>query len=203
MNQTFSLEKSQVFSLEKLEPGIKDIYVGLDWDPAESGADIDLDAVLIAVGDDGKVLKGKEAECFLFYNNTGRDDTPPSPFMITEDNRDGVETSDLYDDDEAIFVYSDKVEDDMKELHVFVTYHDANGRTLSDVSRIGLRVAPLVDGKPDTSKQATYDVRDCGGGEGAHMCSLIRNPAGGWDIKAIGEQTGNLSQVAATHGIPL
>jgi len=202
MTQTFSLEKAQVFSLEKLEPGMKDIYVGLDWDPAESGADIDLDAVLLAVGDDGKVLPGKEGECFLFYGNTGRSNNPPSPFEITEDNRDGADVGEL-DDDEAIFVYSDKVDTDMKELRIFVTYHEAEGRTLSDVSRIGLRVAPLVDGKPDASKQVTYDVRDAGGGEGAHMCTLSRNPAGGWDIKAVGEQTGNLTQVATTHGIVL
>ena len=201
-DQVFSLAKDEVFSLAKLEPGIKDIYIGLDWDPAESGADIDLDAVLIAVGDNGKVIDGKHGECFLFYGNTGRDNTPPSPFMITEDNRDGTDTGDL-DDDEAIFIYSDKITDDMIEIHIFVTYHDAKGRTLTDVSRIGMRAAPLVDGGPDVSNQATYDVRDCGGGEGAHMCSLIRNPAGGWDIKAVGEQAGNLAQIAEVHGLKI
>jgi len=200
-DQVFSLAKDEVFSLAKLEPGIKDIYIGLDWDPAESGADIDLDAVLIAVGDNGKVIDGKHAECFLFYGNTGRDNNPPGPFEITEDNRDGVDTGDL--DDESIFIYSDKITEDMKEIHVFVTYHEADGRTLADVSRIGMRAAPLANGEPDVSKQDTYDVRDAGGGEGAHMCSLVRNPAGGWDIKAVGEQAGNLSQIADIHGLKI
>jgi stress response protein SCP2 len=202
-DQVFSLEKDEVFDLTKLDPGIKDLYVGLDWDPAVSGEDIDLDAVLIAVGVDGRVLTGKHAECFLFYGNHGRNGVPGA-FEVTEDNRDGSDDfNGEIDDDEAIFIYGDKIDANMQELRIFVTFHDAGGRTLRDVSRVGLRIAPLVNGVPDfgDGKMATFDVRNVGASEGAHMASLIRNSVTGWDIKTVGEQSGNLGQVAAAHGL--
>ncbi len=199
----FSLAKDELFDLTKLDPGIKDFYIGLDWDPSVSGEDIDLDAVLIAVGSDGMALANKHSECFLFYGNHGRNGTPAA-FQVTEDNRDGSDdfNNDI-DDDEAIFCYSDKIDPDIQELRVFVTFHDAGGRTLNDVSRVGLRIAPLVNNVPDfgNGKTATFDVRDVGASEGAHMASIVRNNVAGWDIKPVGEQSGNLSQVASIHGI--
>lgn len=202
MTQQFSLAKAEVFSLEKLQPGIKDIYIGLDWDPAEEGADVDLDAVLIGTNADGKIVAGKEGECFLFYNNHGRDGTSPSGYSITEDNRDGVDVEGATDD-EAIFIKSENVDADIVQMHVYVTYHEANGKTLKDVSRIGLRIAELVNDGPSEGAVATYDVRDAGEGEGALMCTLARNTAGGWDVVAKGESKGNLNDVALSHGIAL
>jgi len=196
----FSLKKKQSFSLKKLIPGIKDFYIGLDWDPAIAGKDIDLDAVLIATDVNNKVLDSVDIEGFLYYLNHGRDGNSPSAFTITEDNRDGVDVGNL-DDDEAIYVEDSKVDLKYKNLHVFVTFHEANGRSLSDVARIGLRIAPLINGKPDFNNQVVYDVREVGNSEGAHMCTLSRNPSNGWNIMAIGEPVGNLGEIAAQYGI--
>ena len=201
-NQVFNLAKDQIFSLTKLSPGIKDYYVGLDWDPAKAGNSIDLDAVLIAVGKDGKVIPGKAAESFLFYGNNGRNGSSPAAFSITEDNRDGSDDfNNTIDDDEAIFVRGDLVEEEMSELRIFVSFHDANGLTLEDVSKVSLRIAPLNGDTPDFNNQAVFDVRECGAGEGAHMATLVRNEVSGWDIITVGQQSGSLANIASVHGI--
>lgn len=216
-DEIFSLAKDEVFDLGKAIPGVKDWYIGVDWDPVTEGDDVDLDLVMIAVGADGMARTGKHALDFLFYNNHGRygdlmvdGDTTKShfenmPYYITPDNRDGDDSfnSDI-DDDEAIFLREtvNAVEGDVEELRVFVTYHEPQaGQTLKDVSRIGFRVAPLVNNQPDFTKQVTFNVTEIGETEGALVAKFVRNSVSGWDVTGVGEMLGGLAQVAAAHGI--
>jgi len=137
-----------------------------------------------------------------FYGNHGRGENTPSAFYITEDNLTGEDDDDNgIPDDEAIYVHGATVDADMKQLRIFVTMHDANGRTLADVTRVGLRIAPLVDGEPDLTKQVTFDVRDFGTNEGAYMGMLTRAADGGWELKTTGEAAGDLGSIASSHGI--
>lgn len=216
-DQIFNLAKDQVFDLSKEMPGVKDWYIGVDWDPTKADDEVDLDLVLIAVGSDGKARTGKHALDFLFYGNHGRfgdlmvdgDVSQPHyenmPYYITPDDRDGSGEADTgIEDDEAIFLRESMipVEDDISELRIFVTYHEpAAGQTLKDVSRIGFRVAPLVNGEPDFSKQAVFNVNEIGETDGALVAKLVRNPVSGWDVAGVGEMLGGLGQVAAAHGI--
>ncbi len=198
----FSLEKDVVFSLDKVSES-KDWYVGLSWTPAIN-EEIDLDAVLIAVGEDGKVFRANTVNSVLFYNNHGRGGANPQPFEITEDNRDGEEIDNGFPDDEAILIYGDKVAsilgDGAKELRCFVTFHEAEGRSLTDVSEIKLTVAPLVNGRPDLTKSVVYDVHDIAG-EGALMAKFGNLGNGKLDLTPIGEQCGNLAQIFQSHDI--
>jgi stress response protein SCP2 len=216
-DQIFSLKKDEVFDLSKLKPGVKDWYIGVDWDSVKQGEEVDLDLVLIAVGADGKARTGKHAMDFLFYGNHGRigalmvdgdvskDHYKDMPYYITPDDRDGAgDASSDIEDDEAIFLRESivQVESDISELRVFVTYHEPGaGQTLLDVSRIGFRVAPLVDGVPDFNNQVTFNVNDIGATEGAFVAKFIRNAVAGWDVTGVGEMLGGLGQVAAAHGI--
>ena len=110
-------------------------------------------------------------------------------------------------DDSVNSVILEGVEMTLKEIYkVLETFNlkclDAKGKTLQDVSRIGLRIAPLKsDNTPNLSSQVTFDVADVGQVEGAHMASLIRNPVSGWEVKAVGEAAGNLSEVAVSCGL--
>ena len=113
----FNLRKGAVFNLAKIKPGITDFHIGLNWDPAATGVDIDLDAVLVAVGEDGKVVPGQESESFLFYQNNGRDSSPPKAFQITEDNRSGVDSEDGADD-EAISIYTGLIHSSVKRVKI-------------------------------------------------------------------------------------
>lgn len=198
----FNLAKDDVFDLKKLAAGIKDIYAGLRWDPSKEGEEVDLDAVLIATDDTGKVIAGMHGESFLYYHNNGRDGASPSAFEITEDNLDGSDNDNGFEDDESIFIFSDKVHEKITQLHVYVVFTDANGRNLTDVKNVMLTIAPFINGSADLDTgSVVYDVSDIGASEGAYMAVIQRNPISGWDIKAVGEQSGNLSQVASMHGL--
>jgi stress response protein SCP2 len=206
----FDLAKDEAFDLDKIDPGAKNWYIGLDWDPSTEGDDVDLDAVLIAVDASGKPITGLHHECICFYKNHGRGDGSaqgkfPTAFEISEDNTDGSDdfNSDI-DDDEALFVFGDKIQevfgDQVKELRIFVTFHDAGNRTLKDVSRIGLRIGALKDFKP-MGNIVQFDVRDAGAAKGAYMARLESRPGNRWDLVAVGEQSGDLSQIFSSHGI--
>lgn len=209
----FSLNKDVSFDLDKLSPGTENFYVGLSWTPSTEGDDVDLDAVLVATNDSGKVVSGLEYESFLYYSNHGREGLTPKAFWITPDDQDGtgVEADNTvdeiaydYPDNEAIFIYGAKVNDAMKELHVYVTFHEAGMRTLKDVKDVTLTIAPLLDDdQPDLSsgKVAKFTVSDIGASKGGHIAIISRNPMGGWDIKAVGEQSGELEQVMIVHGL--
>ena len=198
----FNLAKDEVFDLTKLSAGIKDIYVGLKWDPAVAGKDVDLDAILIATDSSGVVISGMHSDSFLFYHNNGRAGTSPVAFEITEDNLDGEDVDNGFADDESIFVYSDKIDPKITQLHIYVVFTDAAGRTLKDVSNVTVTIAPFVDGKPVLEDgSAVYSVSDIGASEGAYMAVIQRNEISGWDVKAVGEQSGNLRQVASIHGL--
>jgi len=62
-----SLSKGGNVSLSKEAPGLKNIIVGLGWDPrATDGKEFDLDASVFVCGENGKVRSDAD---FVFYNN--------------------------------------------------------------------------------------------------------------------------------------
>jgi len=202
----FNLVKNEPFDLSKLEPGMQNIYIGLDWI-----GDVDLDAVLIATDANGNVVKTENTrEAFLFFNNHGRMDgdvkTLPIAFEITEDVTTGGGDDD--GDEESIFVYGAEVADYMKELHILVVLHgDASkpNATLEDAKAISVSVSPLVDGTraphPDTSKHAVFNILDVGTGLGSLVAKLVRNTSGGWDVVGINEQCGDINQLVVAYGL--
>ena len=201
----FNLTKDEVFDLSKLSPGASDFYIGLDWDPSSAGVKVDLDAVLMAVDANGNCPPNDLLECFLYFKNHGRNGTKPDAYYITEDNEDGVDNPDSdIPDDEAIYVTGDKVLDSIQELRVYVVLHNPNGRTLTDVGRIGLRITPLINGVADFEGGSTvkFDVHNIGASAGAYMACLLRNKDGGWDVKSVGEQSGDLVQIVRSYNLP-
>lgn len=64
---SISLSKGGNISLSKESPGIKQIRIGLGWDPrVTTGKDFDLDASVFLVNSEGKCRSDKD---FIFYNN--------------------------------------------------------------------------------------------------------------------------------------
>src|SRR3546814_16521784 len=62
-----SLSKGASVSLTKAAPGLTKVFVGLGWDArTTSGADFDLDAVALVLGNSGKVLNDQH---FIFFHN--------------------------------------------------------------------------------------------------------------------------------------
>ncbi len=113
-----NLSKGERVSLAK---GLKNISVGLGWDPNEgTGAEFDLDASAFMVNENGKI---PEDEFFVFYNNKY---SPDGAVEGADDDQTGGNSDG--GDDEEIKIDLSKVDSRIKEIVVVVTIHDANQR---------------------------------------------------------------------------
>jgi len=94
--------------------------VGLGWDTNSSatGTAFDLDASVFILGENKKILSDQH---FIFYNNL------KSPNGSVEHTGDNL-TGDGDGDDEQILVDLSKVENEVAEICIVVTIHDATGR---------------------------------------------------------------------------
>lgn len=114
-----SLRKGENRSLSGSDPDLKNVLIGLGWEPrAGHGDDFDLDASIFMLTDSGKV---KNDEGFIFYNKLKSD---CGSVEHTGDNR----TGDGDGDDESIIVHLDKVPADIAKLVVVVTIDDAEAK---------------------------------------------------------------------------
>lgn len=94
--------------------------IGLGWDTNQSstGSGFDLDASVFVLGENKKILSDSH---FIFYNNLK---TPDGSVEHTGDNL----TGDGDGDDEQILVDLSKIADNVAEICVVVTIHDAEAR---------------------------------------------------------------------------
>lgn len=94
--------------------------VGLGWDTNSSatGTAFDLDASVFILGENKKILSDQH---FIFYNNL------KSPNGSVEHTGDNL-TGDGDGDDEQILVDLSKIENEVAEICIVVTIHDATGR---------------------------------------------------------------------------
>ncbi|CAM3899110.1 MULTISPECIES: TerD family protein [Flavobacterium] len=94
--------------------------IGLGWDTNESstGSGFDLDASIFVLGENKKIISDAH---FIFYNNLK---TPDGSVEHTGDNL----TGDGDGDDEQVLVDLSKIADNVAEICVVVTIHDAEER---------------------------------------------------------------------------
>lgn len=112
-----SLQKGGRFNLSKKEPSLKKIIIGLGWD-VKPGHTLDLDASVFMLGAGGKI---PQDEYFIFYNNLK---SPDGAVQHTGDNRTGVGDG----DDEVIMAYLPMLNENIFEILMVVTIHDADTR---------------------------------------------------------------------------
>ncbi|MGF1742693.1 TerD family protein [Vibrio profundum] len=123
-----NLDKGSSINLNKSAPSLKKLRLGLGWDLLTNGAPLDLDAsVFICKYDNKQQPKLISDEHFVFYNNL---QCPYNAVIHDGDNR----TGDGDGDDEVIHINLADINPAAQELSVFVTIHNANGRTFSSVS---------------------------------------------------------------------
>lgn len=94
--------------------------IGLGWDTNSSstGSSFDLDASVFILGEDKKTLSDQH---FIFYNNL------KSPTGAVEHTGDNL-TGDGEGDDEQIIVDLSKIENEVAEICIVVTIHEAVSR---------------------------------------------------------------------------
>lgn len=173
-----SLSKGQRISLEKVAPGLSEIFVGLGWDTkaTDGGFDFDLDASLFLLNSSEKLISDNH---FIFYNNL----TSPDADKSVEHTGDNL-TGDGDGDDEVIKINLKKVPDDVQKIVVVVTIHEAEERS-QNFGQVDNAYVRIVDSK--TGKEAArYDLtEDCSIETAMIMAELYRKN-GDWRLNAVG-----------------
>lgn len=186
-----TLQKGQNVSLSKEAPGLKEVAFGLGWDARSTdGADFDLDASALILGEDNKVLSDNH---FVFYNNTT---DPSSAVTHTGDNRTGEGEG----DDERIVVDVSKMPAEAKKVVFVVTIHEAESRNqnFGQVSNAFIRAI----NNADNAELARYDLSEDASIETAMIFGEFYRHDEEWKFKAVGQgYSGGLAGVARDFGV--
>lgn len=186
-----SLSKGGNVSLEKADPGIKKVLVGLGWDVrATDGAAFDLDASCFMLGTNGKVRSDAD---FIFYNNLKSAD---GSIEHTGDNRTGEGEG----DDEAIRVNLVQIPADIQKLAIAVTIHEADKRhqNFGQVSNAFIRIVNEETGK----EVARFDLSEDASTNTAMIFGELYRHNNEWKFKAVGQGfDGGLGPMAKNFGV--
>ena len=163
-----SLAKRQTVSLVKTgAPALRRVAMGLGWDPAKRGRDIDLDASVIVVNAQGRKV---DAVWFMAKSAFG------GAIEHSGDNLTGAGEG----DDEVITVDLGRLP---AAAHALVfTVNSFRGQKFTDVRNAYCRLLDLESG----AELVRYDLTESERSTGVIMSVLVRSgPA--WDMTAIGE----------------
>ncbi|KQR91896.1 chemical-damaging agent resistance protein C [Chryseobacterium sp. Leaf180] len=106
---------------QRIDIGLTKLTIGLGWDPNEgTGYDFDLDASAIMIDAQRKLVS---EEYFVFYNNLK---SPDGALTHTGDDPSGKNSDG--DDDEAIMIDLEKVDQRVEEILFVVTIEDYERR---------------------------------------------------------------------------
>jgi len=180
-----SLSKGGNVSLSKAAPNLTAVSVGLGWDVrATTGADFDLDASALLVGDTGKVLSDAH---FVFFNNLK---SPDGSVEHTGDNLTGEGEG----DDETINVDLSAVPPQVERVVFPVSIYDAvnRGQSFGQVRNAYIRVVNRADG----SELARYDLSEDASTETAMVFGELYRYNAEWKFRAIGQ-----GYASGLHGI--
>ncbi len=173
-----SLTKGQRVSLEKISPGLSEVYIGLGWDVKETdtGLDFDLDSALFLLGANDKLISDNH---FIFYNNLTSPD-PDKSVQHMGDNLTGAGDG----DDEVIKINLKKVPNDVQKILVTVTIHEAQQRhqNFGQVQNSFVRIV-----NDQTQQEAVrYDLVEDYSIETALIMAELYRKDGEWRLNAVG-----------------
>ena len=173
-----SLTKGQRVSLEKVAPGLTEIFIGLGWDikATDTGYDFDLDSSVFLLNSNDKLISDNH---FIFYNNLMSPDADKS-IQHMGDNLTGVGEG----DDEVIKVDLKKVPNEVQKIMVTVTIHEAQqrGQNFGQIRNAFVRVV-----NAQTKVEAIrYDLVEDYSVETALIMAELYRKDGEWRLNAVG-----------------
>lgn len=188
-----SLAKGGNVSLSKQAPNLTAVSVGLGWDArSTTGADFDLDASVIATGEDRKVVSDKH---FVFYNNLR---SPEGAIEHLGDNLTGAGEG----DDEVVNVDLAATPPSITNILFAVSIYDADTRQQSfgQVRNAFIRVVDRATG----SELARYDLTEESSTETAMVFGELYRSGAEWKFRAIGQgYASGLAGIARDYGVNL
>lgn len=173
-----SLTKGQRVSLEKVSPGLSEVFIGLGWDvkATDTGSDFDLDSSLFLLGANEKLISDNH---FIFYNNL----TSPDPDKSVQHMGDNL-TGAGEGDDEVIKINLKKVPNDVQKILVTVTIHEAQQRR-QNFGQVQNAFVRLVNAQ--TQQEAVrYDLVEDYSIETALIMAELYRKDGEWRLNAVG-----------------
>jgi tellurium resistance protein TerD len=173
-----SLAKGQRVSLEKIAPGLTEIFVGLGWDVkvVDTGVSFDLDSSVFLLGSNDRLISDKH---FIFYNNLTSPD-PAKSIEHTGDNLTGIGAG----DDEVIKIDLTKVPADIEKIVIAVTIHEAQERkqNFGQVQNAFVRIVNLQN----EQEAVRYDLVEDYSIETALIMAELYRKDGEWRLNAVG-----------------
>lgn len=180
---TLNLKKGVSLDLTKTLPTLKNITVGLGWDPAQ-GVSMDLDVFALALHN-GKVQSANDV---VFYQQ--RDIV--SGIILSEDNRTGQGEG----DDETIKISLNSVPADVTEIGIFVNIYEASKKN-QNFGMVHGSYCRLVDDA--TGKEEAIFVlneSDAALYNAFHFVTFKRN-ATGWTFETVAKGlNGDVNEIA-------
>ena len=164
-----SLQKNQTVSLVKGgQPLLSQVKMGLGWEPAFRGKDIDLDASVIAFGPQ----RDHVDSCYF-----GKLSIVNGAIKHSGDNLTGEGGG----DDEVIVVDLGRLPQDVTGL-VF-TVNSFSGQKFTEVAKAYCRLIDAATGE----ELVRFDLTNAEAQTGVMMAKLIRQFSGEWDMTAMGD----------------
>ena len=186
-----SLQKGGNVNLSKEAPSLKQMAIGLGWDPrATDGAGFDLDGSAFMLKASGKVRSDSD---FIFYNNPKSAD---GSVTHAGDNTSGAGEG----DDEKILIDLSAVPAEIDKISIGVTIHDADARK-QNFGMVAKAYIRCLDA--NTNKEiARYDLSEDSSTETAMIFGEIYRAGSEWKFKAVGQGfKGGLGPLARSFGI--
>jgi tellurium resistance protein TerD len=173
-----SLAKGQRVSLEKIAPGLTEIFIGLGWDvkAVDTGVDFDLDASVFMLGNNDRLISDKH---FIFFNNLTSPDAAKA-IEHTGDNLTGAGDG----DDEVIKVNLKQIPAEVAKIIITVTIHEAQERkqNFGQVQNAFVRIVNL-----QTEQEVVrYDLVEDYSTETALIMAELYLKDGEWRLNAVG-----------------
>lgn len=197
MSETVSLTKGQNVNLSKdaatgAPTGIKNLIVGLGWDPLEGGVTADLDAMAYLLKADGKVRNDKD---FVYYNNL--DGAAPAVKHSGDDLTGG---SSEKGDDEQIKVDLSAIAPEIESIKFLVDIYQAaeKHQNFGQVKNAYIRVVNA----DNNEELVRYDLSEDYSAATDVMTAELYRHEGDWKFRALGEgSTKGASAIAREFGV--
>jgi tellurium resistance protein TerD len=175
---TINLSKGQRISLDKVAPGLVEIFVGLGWDIniTDTGVDFDIDASIFLLDSNEKLISDQH---FIFYNNP----TSPEPEQSVRQRGDNL-TGAGEGDDEIIDVNLKTVPADVAKIAIAVTIHEAEKRqqNFGQVQNAFVRIVNCQN----EEEIIRYDLSEDFSVETALIMAELYRKDGEWRMNAVG-----------------